>query len=148
MTRFIRVLTAATVLVHATVGCCAHESHWGDEACGHVVCDAGGNHDHSSKVGLNSASPLALEMGWDFSHKSGQPAPHECCHENCTWSAPEARDSVDLMLLSFAGSIQWSLNTSVVFLLTEGIDSSVLTPHFSPHLAQVRAHLIKCVLLI
>jgi hypothetical protein len=159
MIQIVRLLTAVAIVVHTTVGCCAHGAHGkNDECCKQNDCCTvkQGNHEshghaYHDQLGAGELSadlPQTLDSSSTCDHQSQQPAPHECRHANCIWTTPEARDNIDLMSLSFEGNIQWSVNTSLVFLLAYGNESPDLLSFFSPHSAPVRVHLIKCVLLI
>lgn len=151
MTKFVHLLTAAAIFVHATVGCCVHEAHGMDgECCEPIDCSGAENHDHSIEAELPAARSCssALELSSTFGQQPQQPSPHECHHADCQWPTPEVQDSVDLMLLDFAGGVPWSLGISLVPLLANGSDSPFLLPHSSPHTVPVRTHLTKCVLII
>ena len=159
MTRFLHLLTTVAILMHTTVGCCASEAHGvAGQCCGQmeshgIESDSHGHHchtgkaDHSSKVAFQMACPSTRKSSSD-SHKSEQPTPHECCHDDCQWPAPEARSCIDLMLLGFAGNSPWILTSPQVLVLGDGRDS--LLPLFDvlTHTVPLRTHLAKCVLLI
>ena len=146
-----RILAASMILVHATLGCCAHETLLGDEDCNHGTCITHGSHDHSltATAGIGSDSLLKNEeVGQDCNHEHQHPVPHECRHTNCKWSAPVSRDQVELILLSFAKNIQRTLSISQVLLLADGSDTHLLWPCFSQCSSSLRTHLAKCVLLL
>ena len=174
MTQLVHTLTAVAILVHTTVGCCAHEPHGSrDESreliglCGlgqndHGQGDHGqgdhGHHDHSNAAILSAACPMDLESSSTCDHKSPQPAPHECRHADCNWPTTETRVGIDLMLTDFMGSVPWFLGAAFVSLLFvsllfisllgERSDAPGLLPYSSPSTVAVRTHLAKCVLLI
>jgi len=164
MTQFVHLLTAAAILVHATMGCCAHESHDTEshdtsETCCEQSssCDSEhDDHEHANHSTIshskNSLPPKEASSVQGLSctagYQSQQPEPHECSHAGCSLSAPEVRSCADLMLLNFAGTIQWTATAPPVFFLNIGIDSPHLLPDFSLHTVPLRTHLAKSVLLI
>jgi len=95
MTRFIRILTVGTIMVHASVGCCAHEGLFlYGGACGDsdlVACH------HADKGDETCDHALAEDHTSD--DQSKQPTPHECDHAQCIWSAPELRDCDQFQML-------------------------------------------------
>jgi hypothetical protein len=149
MASFIRLLTATAVLVHATVGCCAHEAHSVHGECSESICCHDiDNHGHSVEGELQAGCSTTLALISDNEHKSEQPVPHDCCRDKCKWTDSEARDNFDFVLSGFTGNAACSLiashglpqvNRSALILLSR--NSSLCT-------APVRAHLAKCVLLI
>ncbi len=94
MNRFIVIITAATTLSHAVVGCCAHVSHGAgrhDEV--HSVCSDHHQHE-SSHVGLQH-EPI------------DQRAPdrgEECCQAKCKckWLSPNTVDDLAFELLWYS----------------------------------------------
>ncbi len=150
MPQFVRLLTAFSILVHATVGCCAHEAcEMLGQDCEHLVGhDIHECHGHACESENQSACSSSLGQSSDHDEYPQQGAPHECSHADCEWPIPEVRTSVDQMLLCLTGSAPQAISAPLVILLGDGHATLVLTPTLSPHTAPLRAHLAKCVLLI
>lgn len=152
MIQFVRLLTIVAVLVHSTLGCCAHQAHSKSDTCCEPSDCCGSEHCGSEQEGLEHASHSDKSHSQEQLLKGGcqsqQTVPHECSHASCKFSVPESRSSADLMSLDAANSIQWTSTASFVFVLGNGIDSLILLPDISLHTMPVRSHLAKSVLLI
>ena len=160
MTCFIRILTAFAIVVHATVGCCAHGTHTSamaeahataQAACVHVDGSAVAHHhggDCAGHADHRLATPESLETSCVCNQQSPPPVPHGCCHATCKWPARELRESVDLLILSLSIELESDVNTArPLVLVTFG---SSLRPFSDsvPRTLPVRSHLAKCVFLI
>ncbi len=132
MTLLVHLLTAATIFVHATVGCCAHKAHEVSRTSGECCCKHA-DHEHDGD-GLSQELP--------------QPAPQECNHTDCKWPAPKMRNHDDLLLLSSTGILPLASSSSHLYVLYNGLEYLGLLPDASWRTLPVRAHLAKCVLLI
>jgi len=166
MTSLVHLLTAATIFVHATMGCCAHEAHdaiqgTSGEPSTSCCCehDTHGQGTHGQGThGQGAHEQGAHEHdGGGLSQELPQPAPHECSHTDCTWPAPEVRNSGDFFSLDFAGIVPWPLSgsrvsSSELFVLGNGLGNGFNFPGLLPNaflrILPVRSHLAKCVLLI
>ncbi|NOY41479.1 MAG: hypothetical protein GXP26_06545 [Planctomycetes bacterium] len=144
MTPFIHMLTVVAVLVHSTLGCCAHQAHDTSDTCCEPSDCCGSEHCGSEQDSLKHADHSDKSQ----SKESRPTVPHECSHASCKFSVPESRSCADLMSLDAANSIQWTSTVSFVFVLGNGIDSPNLLPDISRHTMPVRTHLAKSVLLI
>ncbi len=149
MTSFVHLLTVAAIFVHATFGCCAHETHEVEvtasesSECG--CCHHHSSHQEEHEQDDHSQDDLAHD---DLSQKGQQPVPHECSHADCKWPAPEARTLTDFELLSSMGILPWNSTNSLASLFGNASDSSLLLPDLASPTLPVRSHLALCVLLI
>jgi len=161
MSSFLHLLTAAAIFVHATLGCCAHQSHQGNntsntapsnDSCGTKHCD----HQHSKELPSLEVGSIAqtlchasLNEGVNTPEIQAQrPESQECSHANCFWPFPEARTNTDLILLLTDGISQCDLTTSHASTLGNAIGTSNVLPDISTHNLSVRSHLVMRVLLI
>jgi len=155
MASFLHLLTAAAIFVHATLGCCAHESHEVGSAVGNPS-DCRSCELHSSPQASPQASPqddhdhadLSQELQ-RLSQESQQPASHQCSHADCKW----LQTNVDLLTLDFAGFLPSTVTALLAFSLNngslgDGFNFSHLLPDASMSMLPVRLHLAHCVLLI
>jgi hypothetical protein len=162
MASFLQLLTAAAILVHATLGCCAHESHQGSDTSKTANDCCGTKHDGHQHTQPSKELP-SLEAGsiaQTICHAGSQegvrnhecqaqrPNSHECSHANCSWPYPEARGNTDLILLLPTDISQCDLTASHASALGNAIATSNALPDISPHNLSVRSHLAMCVLLI
>lgn len=148
MTQFVHLLTTAAILVHSTLGCCAHEALGIDEnSRGRITCCDVEDHDHQVEEKISAVQPTALELSSVCDHQPHQPTPHECCHENCTWPSPKVRDNADVLFPDLSAKLHWSLDTFDL-LLVSGASVFIFPAEFYQHTLPVRPHLAKCVLLI
>ncbi len=157
MTPLVHFLTIAAVLVHSTLGCCAHQAHSASGACcepsdccDSEPCDSGGC--DSGQGGLehanHSAKSLSQKQLLNGGYQTQPTVPRECDHASCEFSVPEARSCANLRLLAAANSVQWTSRTSLVSVLGNGFDSPILLNDIPLHAMPVRTHLAKSVLLI
>jgi len=163
MRQLVHLFTSAAILLHATVGCCAHEEHRiASDVCGHHNHKIDSNHEvggddcHDACHAKSEHSPLLLETecaglleaectGDNPSHPHTPPT---CTHVRCQWPAPEIRDSGELLLLSFSVALTHYLDSPFVSLFSLGKSTWTLSLVYSPHALPVRSHLANCVFLI
>jgi hypothetical protein len=144
--RFTSLIAAAAILMHTTVGCCAHESHRAtNEDYEHIDCHDAGSHDHDTET---EHGPLAIEQFCECGHHTPQRTPHDCCHGKCNWIAPELQHSDELLIQDFVFAQPWPLNTSLASLLLEVSVYRTLSADHVLHALPVRPHLANCVFLI
>lgn len=151
MRTYVHLITAAAILVHATLGCCAHEGHsLIDAVCGHHHNEVGTQDCHDE----NEQVPLQLEAdhscGEHAQHPTDptHPAPQTCTHAQCMWPAPEMRDGSDLIQMDFLFALTPVLDAFFVSLFPVGESTLTFSVAHSPHALPVRAHLANCVFLI
>ena len=140
----LHLLTAAAIFVHATLGCCAHETH--DvrvEKNEPSDCGCCCHHHHPEQSHSEQSDPA---------EESPEPVPHECNHADCSWPAPEARTDIDLLTLDLTGIVPSTSTLSLASILGSlhgnEFNFSGLSPNHSLHTLSVRAHLAHCILLI
>jgi len=146
MTSLVHLFTAATIFVHATMGCCAHEVHEASQTSGGTssCCDC----EHADQGADQRYGSERHDLA-DLQQELPQPVSQGCDHTDCKWPAPEVRDS-DTSPCS-AGIFPWVLSSSQassLFVLGSGLDFTKLLPDASWHTMPVRAHLANCVLLL
>ena len=141
MRKLVHVLTTVAILLHAAVGCCAHDEHWlATDVCEHHDHEVT-SHDchHESEHSL-----LAIEEGCT----SNDPhTPHACTHARCQWPIPEVRENSEL-LSDFSVALTHFLDSPFVSLFPVGESTLTFSVVFSPHALPVRSHLANCVFLI
>jgi hypothetical protein len=140
------IVTAASVLVHAVLGCCAHHAHGGHVACcvsevttespehSHRHCC---NHKHRSTPQESVADP---------DESTPTPAPHKTCDgSRCT-----------AVLVNKTIDSQATLSATSPLAISGEIPKTTVTPAISADYASLqhdlgpplRAHLCYCVLLV
>jgi hypothetical protein len=146
MNAIVSILTAASVLVHAVLGCCAHHAHGGQIACCSLKTAAqqpDAVHHHCCKHKHNSTSHEALA---DDDESAPSPAPHKTCDgSRCT-----------AVLISKTSDSHVTLAASLPFVAYSGIAKVTVRPVVSADYASLqhdlgpplRSHLCYCVLLV
>jgi hypothetical protein len=129
MAWLVRIFTAATFVVHLTVGCCSHHAHGCEGAFGPSSAQ-----DHATYDGQ------CPENGSDHSHHG----PQHCQGEKCSFISP-SRTVSDSLSQPFQASVAVLLNDLP---LPSGISSGQRFLPMSQHSLPVRLHLANQVLLI
>lgn len=146
MRPFFAFLTAASVLLHATVGCCAHEVH-GETlgGCTHHAHEAHSG-DTSDSHGVADSSIAELGMG-ACDHPSHE-APHGCDHGDCDWPAPELRQVTDALSASLVASFSWMVAPVPVEVAPSSQKYGTWLAGETSLALPVRTHVAHCVFLI
>ncbi len=155
MRQLIHLFTSVAILLHATVGCCAHEEHRiASDVCGHHNHKVGSNHEigsedcHEDCHDESEHRLLLLEAEYTGSNPSHPHTPPTCTHVRCQWPAPEIRGSGGPLLLDFSVALTHFLDSPYVSLFPVGKSTRTLSVVYSPHAHPVRSHLANCVFLI
>jgi hypothetical protein len=149
MTQATHLITAVAIFVHAVVGCCAHQAHGArleSIACCHGAQGEDACHEHMGEAQLPADSSFALDC--TRGHHARQPLSHECRHANCQWIPLATRECVNLILPGFVASIPSFLQSTSDFSWVGRRDLSAAWRSSFSRAMPVRAHLVKCVLLI
>ncbi len=149
MFRLVHLLTAVAICVHATFGCCVHEVHGkgvaSSEPAAGCCCELGG---HAKGSQLTPAEPSESELSFTCRDDSSSPTPTKCAHANCLWPSPESQNEMGSLLLSTTVNAPWDFATSGTLVSSGGMDFPLLSHDLQLLAGPVRAHLLKCVLLI
>jgi len=164
MNRFVHLITATSILLHSTLGCCAHGAEvTSEEGAEHLVCHLVGhdevghlvNHDevaeHHDACHQLSAEENATLASWPESFSldeqhSHHHHSHECLHAKCEWPAPQVRACVALFLCNTVAGF-WGADT-LAECEADGVSFFATAADHSWHALSVRSHLAHCVFLI
>ena len=146
MRPFFTFLTAVSVLLHATVGCCAHESHAATSSgCAHHRHEtSSGECSHTSNVGESNIAELGTAA---CDHRS-QETPHGCDHRDCDWPAPELRQVTDALSASLVASLSWMVASLPVEATPSRLKYGAWLAQKTRLALPVRTHVAHCVFLI
>ena len=146
MRPFFAFLTAASVLLHATVGCCAHEAHaaTSDECAHHLHEASAGEGGESHCTGESSIAELGTAACDHPSHE----APHGCDHGDCDWPAPELRQATDVLSASLMASFSWMVAPRTVEAAPSSQKYGTWSARETSLTLPVRTHVAHCVFLI
>ena len=154
MQQFLQLVTAAAILLHATLGCCAHEVHHvsGYIVSDHVVASHNCRHHHDA---------LDVADHESHDHKFSQPAkehanpqgsqpstPLSCTHTRCEWPAPELRTDGETLSLEFSGDVASYANSFAASLFERSKTVLTNSANLSLSALPVRSHLAHSVLQI
>lgn len=148
MTPFIHLLTTTAIFVHATLGCCAHETHGvAGNRCEPTDCCDSELHGQVNESQHQAIGHSQHSLNSAYLCQSQQSESHQCEHALCSWSAPDSRSSVELMLQTSLECIHGLQSTSPASFLARGRISLLLTSNPDPP-ATLSKHLAYGVLLI
>jgi len=150
---FIDLLTAASVFVHAMVGCCAHADHGVIGGCCEPTAAVSEAVEDCCPTGHGHSSVGHLLVAANAFHAipSQQPerhAPHQCRHADCKGSLSEIRKSDGSVRLLSVGALLADRCVGGGAIAVEQQGPSLLGPYASAHKMPLRAHLAKSVLLL
>lgn len=146
MRPFFTFLTAASVLLHATVGCCAHEAH--GEALGGCAYHAHEAHSDDSSASPSVSESSIAELGTAACDHPSNEAPHGCDHGDCDWPAPELRQATDALSASLVASLSWMVAPLPVEAAPSTLKYGAWSAHETSLTLPVRTHVAHCVFLI
>jgi len=157
MNRLVHLITTASILLHSTLGCCAHGAEvTSEKGAEHLICHLVGHnesaqhhHDDANHNQLTEENGTLANWPEFFSQDeqhSHHHHSHECLHAKCEWPAPQVRACDTLFLCNSVASF-WIADT-----LTEceaaGVRFFASALDLSWHALPVRSHLANCVFLI
>lgn len=146
MRPFFAFLTAASVLLHATVGCCAHEAH--GETLGGCTHHAHEAHSGDTSDSHGVAESSIAELGTAACDHPSHEAPHGCDHGDCDWPAPELRQATDALSASLVASFSWMVAPVPVEVAPSAQKYGTWLAGETSLALPVRTHVAHCVFLI
>jgi hypothetical protein len=147
MNAIVSIVTAASVLVHAALGCCAHHAHGGLVGCCSqrtVEPEPEAVHHHCCKHKHPAASQ---ELVADHDQTEPTPAPHKTCDEGRCNAVLASKTSHSNVTLAAATSPCVACRGIAITTVNPVVtaDYASLQHDLGPPL---RAHLCYCVLLV